>query len=224
MKKVITDFIKKNWLSVVIICGLLFLLLLGKCNNTKLSKENELKTIELSTLNDSVKTVVSKNGDLTFKLNSITVESARTRKSLEAAGFAIKDLKARDIEWGKVTDALKVEIQASGGGQITLHDTLRVTTKDTIKVQDFAWNNRFLFLNGSINKKQMDFEYKYKTGIDILNTPKGKSNIISVYLADPNAVVTSANSITITRKTKWFEKPWVWGVAGLASGYYLGTK
>ena len=59
-----------------------------------LKKSNELKAIELSTLNDSVKIVVGKHGEVTGKLKAVEIEAASTRKALETAGFEIKDLKA----------------------------------------------------------------------------------------------------------------------------------
>lgn len=228
MKTLITKlklFIKKNWFFVVVIAGLLFLLMLGKCNNNKLQKENELKTIELSTLNDSVETVVGKNGDLTFKLSSVVVEASNNRKALEAAGFEIQKLKEKEVEWRKVNFALQAQIQAIGNGQTILHDTTIVNRTDTVKSANFTVNEKHLYFAASIVNKDVKYNYKYSTGIDIVNTPVGKNkNIVNVYLTDPQAKITSANSITITHKTRWYEKPWIWGLAGFAGGYYLGTK
>jgi hypothetical protein len=214
--------IKTNWIFICLIAGLLLLLMLGKCKNNKLKKDNELKTIELSTLNDSVRTVVSKNGDLTFKLNSVVVEAASTRNALEAAGFEIKDLKARDVQWRKANFALKATIQAIGGGQTILHDTTIVTKTDTLKRADFAWNNRYLFFKGFVQDKNLKFEYTYNLKFDFLNTPVGKNkNIVSIMLDDPQAKVTSANSITIERKQHWWDHWYIYAGAGVVGGYYL---
>lgn len=225
MKTKIVNLLKKNWLFVVVTSLLLSLLFISKCNNTKIKKENELKTIELSTLKDSVTTIIGKNGELTFKLNSIVVEENGNRKALEAAGFEIKKLKEKDVEWRKVNFALQAQIQAFNSGQTVLHDTTIVTKTDTVKQANFTVNDKHLFFKAFIVNKDVKYTYSYQTGISILNTPKGKhTNIVSMYLTDPNAKVTSANSITITHKTRWYEKPWVWGITGLAGGFYLGNK
>ena len=48
-----------------------------------------------------------------------------------------------------------------------------------------------------------------------------KQPIVTVQLDDPYAKIVTANSITVPYKTKWYEKPWVWGLAGLTSGYLI---
>lgn len=219
------EFAKKNWQLLGFSFMLLVLLLIGKHNNNQLEKENELKTIELASLNDSVQTFISKTGELTFKLNSVSVEANNNRKALEAAGFEIKDLKAREVEWRKVNFALKAQIQATGSGQTTLRDTTYVFNTDTIKRAEFAWNNKYLFFKGFVQDKNLKFDYTYNLKFDFLNTPVGKhKNIVSIILDDPQAKVISANSITITRKVHWYERPWVWGLAGVAGGFYLGSR
>lgn len=203
--------------------GLLLLVLLTfqKCQINRLKNANDLQNVELSTLNDSVTVYRSKTGKLTYKLTSVEIERDNLKKSLAIAGFDLKELKESDVNWRKITSALKAELAAAGSGTITLRDTAWINNTDTIRAATFAWNNRYLFLSGNIIEKKLDFSYKYKTGIDIVNTRQGKTNLVSVYLLDPNAVVTTGNSITIRQKVSWYEKPWLWGVAGLVGGYFI---
>jgi len=210
---------KTKAVLIATIFVLLLVVLVVKQHQLNKAKDNlQLQNIELSTLKDSVSIFKSKNGDLTFKLTSVTVEIDNVKKGLEMAGFEIKDLKARDIKWRDVVFALKGQIQAQGGGSTVLHDTLIVLKTDTLKQANFDWNNRFLFLSGNISGKDMQFKYTYKTAIDLISEKKGKSYIVSAYLGDPSASVTTANSITIVPKKKW----WGWDVLKVGAGVGIG--
>lgn len=212
---------KERWFALTVIALLTVLLLIGKCNNNELADKYQIQSVELSTLNDSVKTVVSKNGDLTFKLSSVSVESDNRKEALDAAGFEIKELRAKDIKWRDINFALKAQLQAQGSGQTVLHDTLLISKTDTIKQANFNWNNKFLFLSGNIREKELKFDYTYKTSIDLISEKKGKSYIISAYLGDKNASITTANSITIVPKNKWWNRWYVHAGAGLVTGYFI---
>jgi hypothetical protein len=95
---------------------------------------------------------------------------------------------------------------------------LIISKTDTLKQANFDWNNRFLFLSGNISGKDMQFKYTYKTPIDLISEKKGKSYIVSAYLGDPNASVTTANSITIVPKKKWRG----WDVLKIGVGIGIG--
>jgi len=212
---------KERWFVLTVIALLVVLLLIGKCNNNELADKYQIQSVELSTLNDSVKTVVSKNGDLTFKLSSVQVEADNRKEALDAAGFEIKELRAKDIKWRDINFALKSQIQAQGSGQTTLVDTLLISKTDTIRQANFDWNNRFLFLSGFVKGKDMQFDYTYKTSIDLISEKKGKSYIVSAYLGDKNATITTANSITIVPKKRWWESTVFQVGIGLAGGYFI---
>ena len=211
----------KKQIYFYIIGAILIALLLGvkQCQLNKERDKNQIANVQLSALNDSVAQYKSKNGDLTAKINSVVVESDNRKKALDAAGFEIKELKEKDIKWRDVVFALKAQIQAQGGGQAVLRDTLIISKTDTIKKANFDWNNRFLFLSGNITGKDMQFKYTYKTSIDLLSEKKGKSYVVSAYLSDPQATITTANSITIVPKKKW----WGWDVLKVGAGFGLGV-
>ena len=65
------------------------------------------------------------------------------------------------------------------------------------------------------------FDYNYRTKLNIIQTKQRKETLVSVMLSDPNASIITANSITVTNKRKWYEKPWVWGVAGITTGFLI---
>lgn len=212
---------KDRWFVLSVIVLLSGLLLIGKCNNNKLEDKNQLQAVELSSLNDSVTVHKSKNGDLTAKIASVMVESDNRKKALEAAGFEIKDLRKRDIAWRDINAALQAKLEAAGHGQTVLKDTVYIIGTDTIKSAKFKWSNRFLFLDGSIIEKDMKFSYLYKADLSLISEKKGKNYLISAYISDPSASITTANSITIIPKKRWWDKPWLWGIAGLTGGYFL---
>lgn len=216
----LTDYLKKyGWIALALLIVIIFSLKQCKINNLK--DDLQLKNVELSTLNDSVSVFKDKNKNLTFKIAAVEVDAGNKKKALEEAGFEIKDLKERGVKWRDIVIALQAEIEANGHGSTTLHDTTLVFLTDTVKQANFNWNNKYLFLSGSITDKNMAFDYKYKTGIKFLNTQQGKNNLISVYLDDPNSVVTTANSITIKRNTYFWEKPWVTIPVGILGGILI---
>lgn len=198
----------------------------------KMGDANQLQAVELSTLKDSVLVYKSKSGELTYKLSSVEIEKGNLKRSLEFAGFDIKDLKERDIKWRKVTAALRAELAATGHGETTVTDTFRIEPArpghsggktDTVyfsKVSD--WSNSYLSLfNSKIENSRLKFDYSYKTGISILQTQNRKATIVSVSLTDPNAAIVSGNSITIKHKKKIWERGWLWVAVGFGTGILI---
>lgn len=189
----------------------------------RLSDENQLKAIELSALKDTVAVFQNKAGELTYRLISEQASNRNLKESLTLAGFDIKKLKDRDIKWRKVTSALRMQLAASGSGETIIRDTFRIMETDTVyfqKVIDWSNNNLSLF-NAEIVNRKLNFNYQYKTGISIIQEQKKKETIVSVFLTDPNAKITTANSISVQQKKRWYEKPWLWGVAGLGAGVLI---
>jgi hypothetical protein len=214
--------LKKYWWVAVIITAIIYILVLNIKVN-RLSDDKQLQAVELSTLKDSVSVYKSKSGELTYKLTSVEIEKDNLKKSLDIAGFDIKALRAKDIEWRKITNALKVELAAAGHGETHVTDTFRIVNTDTIyysKVND--WTNSYLSLfNSKIEKNRLNFDYSYRTGISILQTQNRKATIVSVSLTDPNAAIVTANSITIVPKKTIWQKWWLWAAVGLTGGILI---
>jgi len=206
------------------IIGAIALILLFGVKQCQLNKERDkyqIAQVELAAFNDSVRIYKSKTGELTAKISSVIVESDTRKQSLDKAGFEIKELRARDIQWRDVVFALKTQIQAQGSGQTVLRDTLLTSKTDTIRQANFDWNNKFLFLSGFVKGKDMQFDYTYKTSIDLLSEKKGKGYVVSAYLGDKNATITTANSITIVPKKKWWDKWYLQLGVGVAIGGFI---
>jgi len=187
----------------------------------RLQDDNQLKAVELSTLKDTIAVYQNKAGELTYKLSVVEVDHSNLKESLALANFDIKKLRENDIAWRKITNALKLELEASGHGETGLRDSFYVMKTDTIQYSTFAWSNDFLRFKGSVQDERLFFDYKYKTGISIIQEAHRKETLVSVFMTDPNASITSANSITVKHNRKWYQKPWVWGVAGLTTGIFI---
>jgi len=221
----------KTYGVVIIVVVLLSLSGLMTLKINSLKKSNELKAIELSTLNDSVKIVVGKHGEVTGKLKAVEIEAASTRKALETAGFEIKDLKDRNISWRKTVAALKVDLKAANEGKIILRDTTYVPVPGEPPVNGLTgeWNDGYLFLKPLIVHKELDFKYTYQTGINFLLTKEKKTIVVNLWLTDPKdpeiqnpyGQITKGNAIFIPEESHWYLKPWIWGLAGLTGGYFL---
>lgn len=225
-----TLFKKYWWIALVLIVAIILMVQRATINN--LRSENSLKDVELSTFKDSVKQVVSRNGKLTAKIEAVQVESNDRKKALELAGFNLKDYKDREINWRKTELALKAQLEAANHGTMDLRDTVWLPAVssggDSIHGLTSEWNDRFLFLKPVIVNKKMDFDYTYKTGINFNVSKEGKSSIVSVFLTDPSnknlpnpyGKIMTGNSITIIQNKHWYQKPWVWGIAGFVGGYF----
>jgi hypothetical protein len=207
---------------LLVVVGVLYILL--ERNKDRI----QLKNVELSTLQDSVAVYQSKNGDLSFKLASVVIDKGNLKESLNIAGFDIKELKAQNIKWRRVTNALKLELKAVGSVETGVTDTFYVNTEvpgkiDTVWYSTIAdWSNDYLSIyNGKIIQKKLNFDYNYKVGINLIQTTKRKSIIVTAKLTDPNASITTANSITVKHKTNWYQKWWLWSSAGLIGGAFL---
>ena len=195
----------------------------------RLSDSNQLQAVQLSALNDSVSVYKNYAGELTYKLSTVEINNRNLKESLETAGFDIRKFKERDISWRKVNSALRLQLAAAGSGETTITDTFRIEPTrlnasvgktDTLyfsKVQDWS-NNHLTLFNSKIENSRLFFDYSYKTGISIIQEKKRKETIVSVMLTDPNAIVTTGNSITIKEERKWWQKPWIWCLAGFGAG------
>lgn len=207
--------------TAVIITGLFAYLGIQNRRINRLTAQNQVQAVQIAVLNDSVSVFRSKNGELTYKLISAEVDRDNLRESLEAAGYSIKELKARDVEWQKITSALQLRLEASGSGTAPIRDTVYIAGADTVKTSSFAWSNDFLSLSGNVGNHALNFDYSYRTGIGIIQHRERQKTLVSVTLTDTNASIVSGNNITIAHQTRWYEKPWLWGLAGLAGGIII---
>lgn len=189
----------------------------------RLQDQNQLKAVELATLNDSVSVYKNKAGELTFKLTVVEIEKGNLKESLDLLQIDRKILKNRDIEWRKITAALRAEIAATGHGETTVTDTFRIEKTDTVyfqKVHDWSNKNLSLF-NAEIVNQKLSFDYRYKTGIDVYQEQQRRATFVRVTLTDPNAAITKGSSFFVKPKKRFWEKPWLWGLAGLGTGILI---
>lgn len=189
----------------------------------KLDDLNQLQKVELSILKDTVAVYQNKAGELTYKLTSVEIEKQNLAKSLELMGIDKKILKERDIAWRKITAALRMELAATGHGETTVTDTFRIEKTDTVyfqKVHDWSNKNLSLF-NAEIVNQKLSFDYRYKTGIDVYQEQQRRATFVRVTLTDPNAAITKGSSFFVKPKKRLWEKPWLWGLAGLGTGILI---
>ena len=159
--------VKNYWWILIIVFGITFLIQRNKIN--KLDDANQLKNVELSTMKDSILNVVTKNGQLMSKVQSVEVEKKNLKEALDIAGFNVKELRKDNIKKNSLILAMKAELEATGSIETTVHDTFKIVNTDTIyytKVNDWTDNKLSLF-GGTIENKKLNFEsYNYKIGFD----------------------------------------------------------
>jgi len=219
--KIAIKWLKTNYkLAIFILASIIiavFLLLL-KIENNKLKNDYQLKSVELSVYKDSTSIYKSKSGLLTAKIQAVEIESSNAKKALELAGFEKQELKDRNVKLSKINFALNARLEAIGSGSVILHDTIKTTKTDTITAQVGTWSNGYLALYPEVVLNKLDFKYKYTVDFKVI----GETNkTISLALTDKDATFTTANAITIKKKSYIWNKWYIHVGAGLVGGYFL---
>lgn len=194
-----------------------------KVNNLK--EQVQLQAVELAQLKDTVLTYVTKNGQLISKIKSVEVDKRNLKDALEIIGIEKKDLKDQNIKLKNLVSVLQLEIKTFGEGQTNVVDTFYVdkVTTDTIyyqKVNDWTDNYLSLF-NAKIENKEFKFKYDYLLDMDLLVDRPKNAVVVTAKINNPNLESLKATSITVSTKRKWWEKPWVWGIAGVGTGILI---
>lgn len=211
---------------VVVVIGLLFVgNVWNVVKNRKLRSQTQLQAVELSTLKDSVSSFKDENGQLVSKLASTEVEKRNLKESLELIGLDVKKLKEQNVKWRKITEVLTLKLESTGSGESTVIDTFYIekNTTDTVRYTHIGdWTNNYLSLyNARIQSDKFTFDYRYNAGINLIIEGKRRSPVVTATLTDPNANITHGKSISVPFKTKWYEKPWLWGAAGFLTGILI---
>lgn len=205
---------KYSVIIFLVLCTAAYIIIINR-SLSRSKSELRLKNVEISTLKDSVKVVVSKNGELTFKFQSIQVESKERKDALELLGLEVSELKQRDIKQKNIISALNARLSASGSGTVIMKDSLIYVKGDSTKVSYGKWTNNYLTLNPFLTGNNLDFDYLYEANISLVQ----EKNVVSAIISDPNARIVTANSITIKNKKKWWDKWYFYLAAGSIIGY-----
>ena len=218
---------KSKVISIVIgivILALIVLLVVEKIKSNNLSDDVQLRNVELSTLKDSVLSVVTKNGQLISKIESVEVDKGNLKDALSIAGFDMKELRRDNIKKNNIILAMKAQLEATGSISTTVHDTFKVVDTDTIYysiVNDWT-DSKLSIFGGTIENNNLNFErYNFKVGFDFFLIEERNKSIVTVKFPDENVRLTTANSITVVHKTKWYKKWWVHDLIGLTAGILI---
>lgn len=211
----------KKYLIVVNVIVIMTLIIWQEIRIVRLNDKAQLQAVELAALKDSVSVYRGKNGELTYKLISVEIDKGNLKESLEIAGFEIEKLKAENIKLRNVVQAMKIEMESSGSGEVVLKDTVLIEKTDTVRYSAFNWSNDYLKLSGKVFQDRMNFEYSYRTDIDFITEKRKKETIVTVCLSDPNATIVSGRSISIKRKKNLFDRWWLWAAAGVGTGIII---
>lgn len=208
---------KPSLQKIAIIIGIAIIILIISIqffSIRKLKDRVQLANVELATMNDSVTVHKSKSGQLTYKIAAVEIDKRNLKESLELLELTTKELRSQGIKYQNIISSQKAQISALGQGSTIIRDTFRITNTDTIRTAKFDWSNNFLSLKGSIESKKLDFDYKYKTGINVITEQRPKGTIVNFSLADPNASIITGTSITVTHKKSILEKWYITIPAG----------
>jgi hypothetical protein len=214
---------KEKWhisLMIAIISVMIYLFIDNKIDDTQYNKIISQQAVDLALLKDSTKVLRSDKGLLYSQINSVKIESNTLKEALVKSGFEIRDLRDKGIKWRDLADFYKAKLETSGSGSTVIIDTVYISGKDTIRAKKFDWFNKYLTLGGLIKKDSVGIKYNYKTELFYTHEVTSKTTKVTMWLGDPNAVITTGTQITIQNKKSWI-RPWMWGVAGLIGGHFL---
>lgn len=217
----------QKWLSYakyIVIAGLITTIIVLYYQNKHLDKTNQIQAVELMAAKDSATLFKTKAGETYFQMKAVEIEKNAIKESLITAGFELKDLRQKDIKWRDLVGVLTAKIESFGSGSTAGHDTTIYVLSSVPfvgkKYNDWSNGNLFLY-DLYTDKDSLHHKYKYQTGISFFPEKQGKNTKVTATLTDPHAVVTTGYSIIITPTSKWYMKPWLWGVAGLAGGIFI---
>jgi len=215
----------KIWLIAIIVVTLI--LSAWTIRNNIVERFNDYKQV-IEKKDNQIAYHKGENGQLIASQNVLSL----TNKELKAiADDLIKDndgLKKQVGNLKNINSYLKGKLESQVSDTIILTDTLLIG--DTLPSKKFGYDNGFLILNGIIHKNTLDFTYKYSTDftyVTFWKRPgflKQKELVMDFSIGDPNAILTSAQTIYIKPEPKkFYEKNWFWGLAAFSIGL-IATK
>jgi len=220
--------IKKYWwIGLIVVFSVVLFVQHIKIN--RLNDDVQIKNVELSTLKDTVLTVVTRNGQLISTVNSVQIEKDNIKESLQAMGLDLKALKDENIKLKTLNFVLNAQLTSSGDVATPTKDTFRIPDDggDSIRysiVSDWT-DTRLSLFNGIVENNNLTFDYTYNLRFKLLSNTEKNKTIVTFVPDDKTGktLISSANSITIIHKKKWWEKWWIWTIVG-ATGGILITK
>lgn len=211
----------KNIIIVILVAIAVFLILL---NLDSCRKSNRLQSDydDIKGYEDTAMYYRDANGDLVTANESLEVGE----KALLAAVDGLKEeLKAQKIKTIKALTKVRTE---------TRIDTIRIGLTDTVAGPDFnvgfAIDSPFYKIDGRVtnNNIMLNRVLFPDTQQIIVGTTGGlfkkKQSLVTIKHANPYIRTIGIQNYTIRHTLKWYEKPWVWGIAGFGAGFFASQK
>ena len=189
----------------------------------KYKRQIQLNNVELSMLYDNVSEFRDKNKELYYVIQANEVDRRNLKQALEMSGIDIQELKDKNIRYKNIIEKLESELESAGGGAVNVIDTFYVEKEIKVpykKIND--WNNDNLFLsNMNIKDNEFTFDYRYRAKIDYIITSERNKKVVTIFTNDENAKIVQGNSIVVSTKRRFYEKPLFWGAVGFLGGYLV---
>ena len=212
---------------------------MSRCSNNKHKSSLDRLKSAIDIKNDSVRYLEGKNGELISERTSQALTIKDLQYYGDELGINVDRLKSKVGNLKNVITHLEGELATANSGSTTLTDTLYITTNsegvptDTIKAKVLRWTDSYLSLNGNYFPSTSKFDFTYKYNVKFASTVfykkdglfKPKYPVVQLTFEDPNArIIDASNLIIIPDDKKFYQKPWFWGVLGLAGGFALGSR
>lgn len=206
------------YLSIILLAVSIYYLY----DRNKERKAGELTRLELMIAKDTIVKQMSKNGDVSFKLEQSEISRGNLKKAIELLGIEVKTLKDQDINWRSIVSILQGKLEASGYGSAALKDTTINVTRDTSqREKTFKWDGKYMTLSGITDKDSVRLKYNYLLNFRFITAKDGKNTIVTASFRDkdgnidPSLVLKSAQNVVI-KPRKPLIKWWMWvGGGGL---------
>lgn len=228
----------------ILYISLLFAVILisfESCKHNRNAQESLLDNLRIS--RDSTRHFKDKNNQLVSQVTVMTVTEKDLRKNSDLLGVDNKSLKQQIGKLSNLVLLYKGKQVVKGTGKTIAVNVFNVRQSpldsnsfnkidSSIIGKQVDWTNGFLTLSGFYNpiNDSVDINYVYINSIDFKtyygkrpSLFKPKPLLADVKMSDPNALIYDSWAILIQKpKRKWYQKPFIWGLAtGLTGGFLL---
>lgn len=215
----------KNWITTIIVAIIIFsgisIYINIKDNYSQLEDTIKYKDQKLEYYKDE-------NNGLIAQKKVLWITNKNLKKIADNAIVNSDKLEKQIKGYKNLNTYLQGQLEIKVKDTTTIYDTLIITKNDTLYAKKFNYNNQFLDFTGVIKKNTLDFSYTYRTGFEYVTywkRPgrfKSKELVMDFSLSDPNAILTSAQTINIKPEPeKFYQKQWFSGLVGLGIGIFI---
>jgi len=204
----------------------MFLILVGINYRSKLKSEIRGLNNVIEVSNKVIRNQTDERGRIIAERDSYALTASQAKDQADNLFENNKELEKKIRGYKNLVSHLEGQLSVIKSDTVTLYDTITITSSgDTLKSRVFNYDDSFLTMNGIIHKNTLSFTHSYQVAFTSdqywkrQGLMKPKTLVVDFTLADPNASMTSAQSLYILPPPKKvYERNSFWGLTGFIVG------